>query len=149
MLCTGRRLEDCRAALDAFLPGAQLKRIDILRAIRFDAAGEEEDYPGDFFRAPPEKAASEIRARSASSLRLMNRGPHRRTSGDEDGWRATFDNHWNPEPPAKRNQRLRLDLVSSYEVKTVALCQCCNNQLRFNRRELAADGRLTRSAYSG
>jgi hypothetical protein len=54
----GRSMEDCLAALDAFLPGAQLKRIDTLRAIRFDADGEEEDYPGDFFRRPLEEAAS-------------------------------------------------------------------------------------------
>ena len=55
----GRRMEDCLAALDAFLPSEQLVRIDIHRASRFNADGEDEDYPGDFFRRPLEKAASE------------------------------------------------------------------------------------------
>ena len=54
----GRRLEDCLAALDAFLPSAQLQRIDTHRASRFNADGEDEDYPGDFFRRPLEEAAS-------------------------------------------------------------------------------------------
>jgi hypothetical protein len=54
----GRRMEDCLAELDAFLPGAQLQRIDIHRASRFNADGEDEDYPGDFFRRPLEQAAS-------------------------------------------------------------------------------------------
>ena len=54
----GRRLEDCLAALDTYLPSEQLQRIDILRASRFEADGEDEEYPGDFFRRPLEKAAS-------------------------------------------------------------------------------------------
>jgi hypothetical protein len=54
----GRRLEDCLAALDTHLPSEQLQRTDILRASRFEADDEDEEYPGDFFRRPLEKAAS-------------------------------------------------------------------------------------------
>jgi hypothetical protein len=54
----GRRLEDCLATLDGYLPTENLQRIDIHRASRFNADGEDEDYPGDFFRKPLEEAAS-------------------------------------------------------------------------------------------
>jgi hypothetical protein len=54
----GRRLEDCLATLDTYLPSEQLQRIDTLRASRFEADGEDEEYPGDFFRKPLEEAAS-------------------------------------------------------------------------------------------
>ena len=54
----GHRLEDCLAKLDAYLPGEHLTRTDTLRAIRYDANAEDEEYPGEFFRKPLEKAAS-------------------------------------------------------------------------------------------
>jgi hypothetical protein len=54
----GNRLEDCLAELDAYLPSQHLSRIDTLRAIRFDANADDEEYPGDFFRGPLEAAAS-------------------------------------------------------------------------------------------
>jgi len=54
----GRHLEACLATLDSYLPTENLRRIDIHRAIRFNADGEDEEYPGDFFRRPLEKAAS-------------------------------------------------------------------------------------------
>jgi len=54
----GHRLEDCLAKLDAYLPCEHLSRIDTLRAIRYDANAEDEEYPGEFFRKPLEKAAS-------------------------------------------------------------------------------------------
>jgi hypothetical protein len=57
----GRRLEDCLAALDAYLPSENLHRIDTHRAVRFAADGEDEEYPGDFFRRPLEQAASSNR----------------------------------------------------------------------------------------
>jgi hypothetical protein len=54
----GHRLESCLTALDQFLQTEDLRRIDTLRAVRYEADGQVEEYPGDFFRKPLEVSAS-------------------------------------------------------------------------------------------
>jgi hypothetical protein len=44
--------------MDAFLETEELKRLDTLRAIRYDPDDEDEEYPGKYFREPLESAAA-------------------------------------------------------------------------------------------
>lgn len=52
-------LEDSLRLLDGFLKTQELRRCDVFRAIRYKPDGEEEEYPGDYFRKPLEKAAND------------------------------------------------------------------------------------------
>ena len=54
----GQRLEDSLNVLDEFLETEELRRLDVRHALRYDPDDEAEEYPGDYFRQPLEKAAS-------------------------------------------------------------------------------------------
>ena len=54
----GRKLEDALVLLDAFLPTQELRRIDTLRAVRYDPGDEDPDLPGEYFRKPLERASA-------------------------------------------------------------------------------------------
>lgn len=54
----GKRLETALVLLDQALEVEELKRVDTLRAVRYNPDDETPDIPGDYFREPLERAAS-------------------------------------------------------------------------------------------
>lgn len=76
----GRVLEDALVLLDAYLGTEGMKRIDTVRAVRYDPGDDDSNLPGEYFQEPLEQAAN--RNECTLGIFIVSRD----TAWPEGGW---------------------------------------------------------------